>query len=783
MLHIKHFWMSLLGVMLLAAASAPLSADAIDLNNRPVKAVEIVGLNQVPEKLVRNSIRLQAGDAYSESVVESDIVRMTHLNRFANVSARVKQLEDGSLVVTYVLVEEQLLADVRVVGNKEISDVVLLRAALLRAGDPASPTLITRAEQEMTREYEAKGYFFSSIDYDEKLLKESGVLLFKVREGPRVKVKEIKFEGNESFDSQTIQKRIKTKTQMFIFRKGDLNREVLDFDTTIIRKFYTDEGFLDVKIGRRLDLSDNQKEAVIVFLIEEGPRYTVSKLDIRGNEIFTTEQIAEAMPLRPGGIYSDESVQGSLEGVQNIYFKIGYVRCNVKIQHIFDEGANTVQVLVEITEGQQYRLGSISVVGNTRTKEKVVLRETRDLEPGEVFDGTGVEKSRRRIQASRIFGETRMTLIDNVNEADVIDLLVEVEEQQTGNISFGVGVSSDLGVLGAINLKQQNFDITDTPESISELFTGQAFRGAGQQFNLQLQPGTSNSNYQVSITEPYLFESDYSGSFSAFYLAREREANEESRMGTSFGIGRRFGDVWSGRVNVSIAYIDVSSIEASAPVDVFAVAGGNLDTAVGISINRSTIDSVLFPTRGSMLSLGVQQHGFGLGDFEYTRVGGSFTKYWTVDEDFLGRKSVFKISTEMAYLLPEDEAPTYGRLYAGGHRSFRGFEYRGVGPRGIRADTGAVGSDPVGGDFLFLLGAEYNFPLVDRVLRGVVFVDSGTVQDDFGFDQYRVSVGTGMRIVLPVFIEAPIAIDFGFPILKEDGDEEQLISFDIDLPF
>ena len=134
--------------------------------------------------------------------------------------------------------------------------------------------------------------------------------------------------------------------------------------------------------------------------------------------------------------------------------------------------------------------------------------------------------------------------------------------------------------------------------------------------------------------------------------------------------------------------------------------------------------------------------------------------------------------------LAGDEAPVFERYYAGGHRTFRGFDYRGVGPRGIIAGPPLVQTDDsVGGDWLFLLSFEYNFPIYQDVLRVVLFSDTGTVQDDFGLDEYRMSVGAGLRLAVPFLGQAPFAFDFAVPVAKEPDDETQIFSFDIALPF
>jgi outer membrane protein insertion porin family len=212
------------------------------------------------------------------------------------------------------------------------------------------------------------------------------------------------------------------------------------------------------------------------------------------------------------------------------------------------------------------------------------------------------------------------------------------------------------------------------------------------------------------------------------------------------------------------------------------VEGQNLITGVGLDMQRTTVDNRFRPTRGTRTELGLERVGLLGGDFDFTRIGAEHQLYLTVNESDLGYKTVLSFKAKTAYLTPEDEAPVFERLYLGG-RSFRGFDFRGIGPVGIKQNTGRPGSDQVGGDFMFFAGVEIEQPLWKDVVSVVGFVDSGTVSDDFGFDEYRASVGLGLRLYLPQFGTAPLAFDFGFPILSEDSDEEQLFSFSIDLPF
>ena len=757
-------------------------AQGVDPANRPIADVQIQGLEQVSEQLVRNQIRSAVGDPYNPRQVQQDIVRITHLGRFSEVRAEFTPLDDGSVSLTFVVQEQPLLADVQIVGNKALNDQELLREVRLRAGDPADPFLIDHGSTNIERLYRDKGFFVADVTVDQELLDESHILIYRVREGPKVRIRGIRFEGNDVFTDDQLDSRIRSNTYFPILKQGELNREQLELDADRIRAFYEERGYLDAQVGRRIDLSPDQRSAVVTFLIEEGQRYVVSDIRIEGNQIFPDQQIRANLELSPGDTYSQDRRRRSVEALRALYGKLGFIETQVEISRLFHEDDPRVDLLVSIEEGNPSVVGTISIRGNAATQNKVILRQVRGMQPGRPFDRTGLDETRRRLNESSLFSEGTVTILGGP-EDEVRDVIIDVQEQNTGSIMFGAGVSSDAGVIGAVELTQRNFDITDTPESWSEVTSGQAFRGAGQYFSLALQPGDETSRYSIDFRDPYAFETDYFFSSSLFFFNREREDYDEQRYGAVLGVGQRFGDIWSGSIRTRFNEVDIDDIQDDAPVDVFDVEGGSMITGLGLELQRSTTDSNLFPTRGNRLELGIERVGALGGDYDFTRVRASFHQFWTVDEDFFGRRTVLSFRGEVGYILESDEAPVFERFYAGGHRSFRGFTHRGAGPRGIRNDTGEVGDDPVGGDWLLLTGLEYNFPIYQDLLRGVFFTDMGTVQDDPGLDDWRVSIGTGIRLKIPVLGQAPFALDFAVPIVKEDGDEERLISFDLALPF
>jgi outer membrane protein insertion porin family len=782
----RHITVFLGLIMCLSLLAERADAQGIDPENRPIASVRIEGLKVVSEQLVLNQIRSEVGGPYNADTVSGDIIRLTHLGRFDRVTARVEPKPDGSVVLIFDISEQALLTDVQVVGNKAIADSEVLRMVLLRPGDPADGFLIEQGLDRIVRAYQDKGYFVADVSIDRDLLDESNALVYSVREGPRVKINGIRFEGNTAYTRKQLKSKLRSKVYFPILQKGDLNREQLDLDAASIREFYQTRGFLDAQVGRRIDLSPNEKDAVVVFLIEEGRQYLVYQVRILPPEsedqrLLPDAQIRQHLALAPGDIFSQDKVSRSAGSLQDLMGQLGYLDVRVSITSLPHEEEALVDLVVRIRQGLPSVVGKVSITGNELTRQKVVLRQLRGMDPSKRFDATGVDRTRRRLADGQLFSEGTVTILGEPRDGSR-DVLIDVTEATTGSVSFGAGISSDAGVLGAIDLTQRNFDITDTPQTPKELFTGRAFRGAGQSFALSLQPGDEVSRFSVSFREPSLLETDYFFGTSLFLYEREFDAYDEKRVGGSVMFGRRFGDVWSATTSLRTTSVDITDLEVDAPEDFFAAQGESDLTGVGFGIVRNTADSRIFPTRGNRWEFNIESVGALGGDYNFTRLGTEFKQFWTVDEDFFGRRTVLSWRVG-AQIIPENgEAPFFERLYLGGHNSFRGFAFRGVGPRGIENDSKMPGDDAVGGEWLLTTGVEYNFPVYTEVLRAVVFSDMGTLTDDPGVDDWRVSIGTGLRIKVPFFGSAPFALDIAAPLIKQDGDETQVISFSLDLP-
>nr|MBC8377569.1 BamA/TamA family outer membrane protein [Planctomycetota bacterium] len=330
---------------------------------------------------------------------------------------------------------------------------------------------------------------------------------------------------------------------------------------------------------------------------------------------------------------------------------------------------------------------------------------------------------------------------------------------------LGAGIASDDGLIGNITLNQRNFDITDTPSSFSEIFTGKAFRGGGQQFRISASPGTEVSNYLVSFTEPYLYDKPISLSLSGSLFERERETYDEGRLAGKVGLEKRYEDKWRRGISFRTENVDVDDLEWDAPSDVVDVKGSNLLFGTRFYIRKNTTDSRFIPSKGYNFDIGYEQV---FGDHTFGILEGTYRWYHTLTEDLDELKTVLETKIHAGTTI--GDAPTFERFYVGGIGGWalRGFSYRGVSPRG------GPSREPVGSDWAISGNAEISVPLGNETFSWLFFTDAGLI-DDGG---PRASVGTGVQILIPQFFgPVPMRFELAAPFLKDDEDDTQAFSF------
>lgn len=778
---------------------APVQDPALSpFEGRLIREVALEGLTSVPEQLVRNVVRATPGTPLDVDTVRRDVRDITRLSRFSAVEARIRPLEDGSVILVYVLREADIIVDVQVAGNTQVTDEEIRSRVRLR-DTVIDEFRIGQARNAIVELYREKGYYLADVDVDREVLEEQGVLLFRITEGERVRVKDIRFKGFAAYKPRDLIPRVESETAG-IFTTGALDTQSLERDVASIIEFYKDRGHLDIRADYQLIFAPDGREVIVEFLIQEGEVYTMRNLIVTTPErgldpenvplnVYTPGQIAGLLPIKRGDVYSIGRIQEGILSVENAYREMGYQDVRISRADARVTGAPEVDLVLRISEGQRFLMDRPLTKGNELSQQKLILREA-GLRPGKPLNltrerrfGQLITKAEQDIIESGYFDPRSVSvtvLPESPDRPGYRDVLVEVEETNTGSVGFGAGVTSDAGVTGIFNLNQDNFDITDTPDSLGELLLGRAFRGGGQTFNLTLAPGTELQTYTVSLSDPYLFETDYTGSVLGQFREREFEDYDEQRLTARLSLGRRYGDRWLAQVFTRLENVNISNIDQFGTTDLFDVEGDNAISSVGVSLTRTSANSRFRPTRGARIALSAE---YVAGDFNFTKLGAEHKVFLPIYEDFLGKTTVFSLSTQVNYI-PEgpEETPLFERFYLGG-RSFRGFDFRTISPKGTTAVNGLPSDDPVGGTWSFFLGAEIEHPIVGQDIAMVAFIDSGTVTDDPGFEDYRVSGGLGLRLYLSALSPAPFAFDFGFPIVSQEQDKERVFTFSFDIPF
>ncbi len=347
------------------------------------------------------------------------------------------------------------------------------------------------------------------------------------------------------------------------------------------------------------------------------------------------------------------------------------------------------------------------------------------------------------------------------------DLDIFVQEARTGKFSFGVAVNSNAGLTGQITVEERNFDAFRWPRGWDDVTNGGAFRGGGQYLRMEAYPGSRFQRYLVSLTEPYLFGTNITGSASLSYFDRNYFDYFESRYGGTLGLGYRLTPDLSVQSSLRLESVGISNPRVNGVPELDAAIGRHDVFGAKLQLMHDTRDLPLAPTEGHYFRASHEQV---FGNFDFGRTELDYSQYYMLRErpDGSGRH-VLAFSTQLGF--QGSDSPIFEHYFAGGYNTIRGFAFRGASP--------IDNTVRVGGRFQFINSVEYFFPLTaDDMVKGVVFCDFGTVERTTAFhDAFRVAPGLGLRINVPALGPAPLALDFAFPINEESTDQKQSFSF------
>jgi outer membrane protein assembly complex protein YaeT len=734
------------------------------------------GLHAVPAQQVMANIKTRPGQEYNQATVDEDVRTLYKTGQFAQVTVYTQKVNEDRVVVHFRFTEfPGVVQDIIYHGAKHLSPDELnttVEPTGLRKGKPLNPTINQMARQAILNRYIEMGRLFSSVDIVEGNKRDDTRVVFNISEGRVIKVGSIGFSGNTFVSAARLRTQIDTSAEFLHLLGGKLNLMMVDHDVAKLEEYYKAFGYHDVRVSRELEWESDQQHVRLVFHIQEGMRYRVGGVDVEGMKSCSRDELLHLIRIKPGEIY-DGGKAGADKIILTNYFGYEGRQTTVREQDFYDPNRpGEVQVQYEITERPPTRVGEIIIIGNDVTRENVIRRQIH-LFPGQILTYPDIQRSEADLARLSIFEvnpeqgiRPTVSVLDPDSDTEFKNILVQVQETRTGSLLFGVGVNSDAGLTGSIVLNERNFDITRWPTSVDDLLSGHAFRGAGQELRIEAVPGTQLQRYSISWREPFLFDSPYSLGISGYYYTRSFNEYDESRLGTRITVGRKLNQYWSVSAGVRVEDVGVHNVAWFAPEDFQSVVGQNFIVGPRVGVTYDSRDSYLRATKGMLIDASFEEV---LGDFTFPAINIEANKYWTVYQraDGSGRH-VLAAHSQVGWV--GSDAPVFERFYAGGFRSMRGFEFRGVGP--------VIDGFEVGGDFMFLNSLEYQVPIrANDQLYLVAFVDSGTVERTVEIKDYRVAAGVGLRITVPMMGPVPIALDFGFPIVKASFDKEQIFSF------
>jgi outer membrane protein insertion porin family len=723
--------------------------------------VEVRGTQTIAKETILAKVQMKPGSPYLDTVVSEDIRRVFALGYFTDVQADVEELPEG-LRLVFVVKEKPTVREVRVEGQKALSEARVLELFSLKTGMLYDPRQVKQGIDLVEAEYGRKGFADTEVvsQVETPSSGEGVVVRVLIDEGPRTRIERILVEGNEAFADKRIVKLLKTKRRHW-FRAGVYNEETLEEDLERIRAFYRKNGYQDVTVARQVYRGPSGRGLVVHLKIAEGLQHRVGEVALEGALLFPEHEVRQVLGLKPGVIFSDEALQADLRAVKQYYGDQGYIHAEVAPEPQLDPSTKRVNLTYHITEKELVYVQRVEVQGNLRTKDTVVRREIR-IYPGEAFDGKRIRKSVDRLYNLGYFEEVNVDTTPTT-EATREDLVLRVKESKTGSFSFGGGFSSIDRLVGLIELEQRNFDVTNWP----------SFTGAGQDLRFKVEIGSVRRYFDLSFTEPWIFGHPVSFGVDAYNRTRLRSRDlglgyEEERRGGGLRFGKEFADAVQTGLGYQVYQTRISDVVDEASADLKAEEGKNTVSVVSLSSSYDVRDNRFDPTRGLFAFASTDLAGgiFGA-DKDFYRLQGGASFYQPHFDRFVLESRV-RMGVVEAYGDSAD-VPIFERFFGGGSGTIRGFRERRVGPRD------PASNDPIGGEATFLGTLEEVMTIIKdergkAIIKGSVFLDVGDVWrrvDEFA-ESFKSGTGVGARVNTPI---GPLRLDLGFPIseIEEEG--------------
>ena len=747
---------------------SPHPSFAVNLD-RMVEEIKIEGLDRAEPNTVKYYIHSKEGRKYSGKTVQEDIRRLFKLGYFDNIEIDVDEIKFG-LVVTYRFTEKPFVRNITFSNANVIKEDTLKVRIKTKKGNFFRQGLLPWDKLRIKQAYRNKGHYFSEVETVVSALDGNLVdIEYKIDEGKKITISDIRFRGNKVFSDRTIEEEIESSDMgifSFLSDSGAYKKDVLKTDLLRIESFYHDNGYIKVKTKDPTVEIDRETRGIIVtFEVEEGDQYRLGKLNIKGDDVYSESELKEAITLKEGDVFNRTLFRKDIFTLTDQYSQKGYAYANVLPSMIINEDTKTVDATITTNKGRRVYVGKINIRGNEETRDNVIRRQFL-LHEGELFNSAKLRVSRQKVQRLGFFESVEIEQRSR-REEDLINVDVNVTERNTGQISFAVGYSSLEKLLFQGQVKWTNL------------------MGRGQEFALTADYSERRDDYSISFTEPALFDRELMGGADIYNKTFEFDAYESRKTGASVRTGRGFGPYLWLRVGYKLEETDVTlkttedddgnEVEADVSPYLREQEGGSTAGSIYPSITYDTRNDRFNPTSGYRLYAYYERSGFG-GEERWYRAIGEYTHYKTLFGGFVG---MFHAKIGNAHGYDDHDLPITHRFFLGGPTSLRGFTMNDVGPLDENGE-------PIGGEGLLLFNAELQYRFTD-FFRGFVFYDRGnvygsndelgnTTADLYNLTEMRHAAGMGIHFFSPM---GPMTLAYGYKLDQKEGETPSEFHFTI----
>ena len=716
-----------------------------------VREIEVNGLNRVENETVMAYLDISAGKTVSEEKLNESLKQLYATGLFEDVAFNVTP--DGTLMIN--VMESPVINQVLFDGNSKVDTQMLESEVQLKARSSFSKAKVQEDVQRILEVYKRTGRY--AVVVEPKIIKRENNtvdLIYEIDEGPLASIDKINFIGNAHYSSSDLETEIMSKESRWyrIFSSSEnYDAEKINYDKELLRRFYLRHGYADFRVSSAVAELSADKSS---FVLEEGPRYKISEIEII-SELSGVEapMVQDAVLLEEGDWYDAEKAEKSVLAITEELGQKGFAFVDVEPELVRDTPNGTLKLVFRIKEGERVFVNRINITGNERTDDDVIRREIR-LDEGDAFNASKIKASRRNIENLNYFSKVDIQT-EPTNDANQADVNVKVEEKSTGYFNVGVGYSTVNGALVRTGITENNF------------------QGRGQQLGLDVGVSQRAQDYNLSFTEPYFMGRPLSAGIDLFHSSEDYQ-DEGSYDTKSTGGRLRFGwnytDDLSQYLRYTLRQDKIDNVANDASIYIKQEEGDYVGSIIGQTLVYDKLDNRINPREGYYLSLGTDVAGAG-GDEKFWRVDTKAYHYFTIADYY-----TFKLFFNGGIIdsLDDKNIRLMNRYFLGGY-NMRGFEYGGIGARDRYTD------DALGGNWMIYTGAEMSFPMgLDELgIRGRTFVDVGMLGKPDNINSQiveysstpRVATGVGLTWQSPM---GNISVDFAVPVVKEDYDKTEV---------